>query len=123
MLLSVREEVYEIGGRLDQPTSYPSTSVAIFTDNQSFLHSPTVLLPRLDSRHPRHEISTFTNELNLILEKLTLENKTVLITGDFNVDLFRVNNNRYISDYNDMMLSYHMNNEIKSATRITDSSM
>ena len=73
-------------------------------------------------RHPRHDISTFTNELNLILEKLTLENKTVLITGDFNVDLFRVNNNRYISDYNDMMLSYHMNNEIKSATRITDSS-
>ena len=73
-------------------------------------------------RHPRYDLSTFTTELSKILAKLTSENKTVLITGDVNIDLFRINTNRSIMEFSNMMLSYHMHNQINSATRITDTS-
>ena len=46
-----------------------------------------------DYNHPKHERSDFTNTfITPLLEKLTNENKDVMIMGDFNINLI---------DYND----------------------
>jgi hypothetical protein len=69
-------------------------------------------------RHPIMSIEDFNNEfLNPLLEKVGSENKTVILLGDFNVDLLKADSN--ISNFMDILSSHSFLPTIFLPTRIT----
>ena len=59
--------------------------------------------------------------LNELLHKLSLENKSVILLGDFNVDLMKYDNHHSTSEFLDS-LSSHLFPHIIQPTRISNSS-
>ncbi len=57
---------------------------------------------------PPKENFEFYNEFSPILEKSEMNNKEVIITGDFNIDLLKVNDQHIISEYFCMLTSYSL---------------
>ncbi len=49
-----------------------------------------------------------------------MNNKEVIITGDFNIDLLKVNDKHIISEYFDMLTSYSFYHKITVPTRLTN---
>ena len=71
-------------------------------------------------RHPSVEISDFNKYyLSNLIEKLSLENKKIVLLGDFNVDLLNYDSNHDVSDFLDTMHSNLLLPHITSPTRIT----
>ncbi len=62
----------------------------------------------------------FTHELSPILQSLESTKNEVLISGDFNVDLLKVNDQNIISDYFDMLTSHSFYPKITLPTRFTN---
>ena len=73
-------------------------------------------------RHPRYIIKDFSETLSDLLLKLTAEKNDILITGDINIDLLKLDYNDSIREYYNMMNSYGFENYIKASTRITKES-
>ena len=74
-------------------------------------------------RHPCMPISEF-NELHLtdLLDKVTSENKTIFLLGDFNIDLIKNESDSNVSEYFNHLSSNHLLPHISIPTRITDRS-
>ena len=73
-------------------------------------------------RHPLMDRNEFNGYyLNELLHKLSLENKSVILLGDFNVDLMKYDNHHSTSEFLDS-LSSHLFPHIIQPTRISDSS-
>ena len=69
---------------------------------------------------PRHEVKDFTNNHVMpLLDKLSNENKDIMIMGDFNVNLINCNDDKNISNFLDTMLSHSFLPFITTPTRIT----
>ena len=69
------------------------------------------------------EISDFNKYyLSNLIEKLSLENKKIVLFGDFNVDLLNFDSNHDFSDFLDTMHSNLLLPHITSPTRITATS-
>ena len=62
------------------------------------------------------------NYLINLLDTLSSENKTVVLLGDFNADLFKYDQNSNISDFLDVMYLFLLLPHILSHTRTTASS-
>ena len=61
----------------------------------------------LNKKHPKHEVKDFTNNHMMpLLEKLSNENKDIMIMGDFNVNLINCNDDKNISNFLDTMISH-----------------
>ena len=73
-------------------------------------------------RHPNYNLNSFTDRLNDVLLKLSSEGNTAFMTGDFNIDLMRINLNKNVELYVNMVLGYHFENIVTSPTRITANS-
>ena len=59
-------------------------------------------------RHPNMSITEFNEKfLPLLLDKITLENKTCFLLGDFNINLLNVNSNNQISNFYNGLTSFH----------------
>ena len=58
--------------------------------------------------------------LTPLLNKASSENKVLLLTGDFNVDLLKADINKDFEDYLDILYSYHLLPHIIFPTRVTD---
>ena len=75
-------------------------------------------------RHPKEqeELEEFMSYLEPILKKLSDENKEIIICGDFNVDLLKINNPRYSSYLNfyNLLTSNGLLPLIVHPTRIVD---
>ncbi|XP_065679190.1 uncharacterized protein LOC136093905 [Hydra vulgaris] len=71
---------------------------------------------RHPSMNPKEFISDYFNPL---LEKLSSENKQVMLMGDFNMDLLNYNESLIISDYLDSLCSYSFYPTIIQPTRVT----
>ena len=66
------------------------------------------------------EISDFNKYyLSNVIEKLSLENKKIVLLGEFNVDLLNYDSNQDVSDFLDTMHSNLLLSHITSPTRIT----
>ena len=66
------------------------------------------------------EISDFNKYyLSNLIETLFLENRTIVLLGDFNVDLLKYDNNNDVSNFLDTMHSNLLLSHITSPTRIT----
>ena len=62
----------------------------------------------------------FINEFTPILEKLERNNKDVILSGDFNIDLLKINERNIISEYFNMLTSNSFYPKITVPTRLTN---
>ena len=71
-------------------------------------------------KHPKHEVKDFTNNHMMpLLDKLSNENKDIMIMHDFNVNLINCNDDKNTSNFLDAMLSQSLLPFITTPTRIT----
>ena len=71
-------------------------------------------------KHSKHEVKDFTNNHMMpLLDKLSNENKDIMLMGDFHVNLINCNNDKNVSNFLDTMLSHSFLPFITTPTRIT----
>jgi hypothetical protein len=70
-------------------------------------------------RAPDGEIDIFLNKLVRLIQKLLSKNKSLLLCGDWNIDLLHANNNK--KDLVDLLERYNLINTVQTPTRITNS--
>ena len=71
-------------------------------------------------RHPSMELSEFNNHyLSNLLDKLSGENKTVVLLGDFNADLLKYDKDCNVSDFLNTMYSNLPLSHIASSLHVT----
>ena len=69
-------------------------------------------------KHPIMPITEFMNLLIPVLHKISQENKTCIILGDFNIDLLKCDENNAVSNFLSIMTSYCFSPCILQPTRI-----
>ena len=82
----------------------------------------TFILRNLFYRPPidlNHNYQTFIDELTPVLNQLNKKNKEVVIAGDFNIDLLRLNEKPIFNDYFDMLITNHFIPTITLPTRLS----
>ena len=74
-------------------------------------------------RPPGGNINIFLTKIREILDTITCKfsNQKVYLMGDFNIDLFKISNNKYYSEYYSIMCSYGYSPSITRPTRVTSS--
>ena len=71
-------------------------------------------------KHPKHEVSGFTNNfITPLLDKLSNENKDIMIMGDFNINLINYNDDKNTGNFLDTMFSHSFLPYVTTPTRIT----
>ncbi len=65
----------------------------------------------------------FINEFSPILNTLEANSNAVIITGDFNIDLLKVNDKHVFSDYFDMLTSHSFYPNITFVTRLSNNNV
>ena len=71
-------------------------------------------------KHPKHEVKDFTNNHMMpLLDKLSNENKDIMITDDFKINLINCNDDQNTSNFLDAMLSHFFLPFITTLTRMT----
>ena len=71
-------------------------------------------------KHPKHGVSDFTNNyITPLLDKLSNENKDIMIMGDFNINLITYNDDKNTGNFLDTMFSQSFLPYITTPTRIT----
>ena len=73
-------------------------------------------------RRPKSDALAFINKLDEILQTLSTENKTIIITGDFNFDLFKLDSVGVMQDLVANFQSRNFFNVITKPTRVTSKS-
>ena len=74
-------------------------------------------------RHPSMNINEFNNNyLNPLLHKISMENKNLVLMGDFNINLLNAEHDANISNFVDILSSYSLLPHINLPTRITQHS-
>ncbi len=73
--------------------------------------------PSKDTREHYHE---FITELTPILNKLETNKNQTIITGDFNIDLLKINDKHIFSQYFDLLNSYSFYPKITLPTRLSN---
>ena len=71
-------------------------------------------------RHPNTNSHAFVNDLNIILPKLLKEKKQIVIIGDFNTDLLKVNDHKESERFLDTMLDNDLMPYICQPTRFDE---
>ena len=64
-------------------------------------------------------IDNFVNDIDPVVQKINAEKKLFYIMGDFNIDLLKVDSNRAIHDYLELIYSYSLMPTIYKPNRIT----
>ena len=73
-------------------------------------------------RHPNMGLAEFNDLNSKMLEKLNKENKKVYLMGDFNIDLLKVDSDKNISNYYNIITANLFVPHITLPTRITSHS-
>ena len=73
-------------------------------------------------KHPCMAIKEFNDFLSPILEQISLENKTVILLGDFNIDLIKCSSDLMTSEFFNLICYYNFLPYITLPTRITERS-
>ena len=73
-------------------------------------------------KHPNLDVSDFNNYLHRLLEKISGENKKIVLLGDFNIDLLKLDLHDDSSMYFDIISSFGLLPTILRPTRITSRS-
>ena len=74
-------------------------------------------------KHPSMNVSTFTNDhLKNMLNVIHHENKSTLLTGDFNVNLINYNKKRGTYNFLELLFNHNFTPQITLPTRVTEKS-
>ena len=73
-------------------------------------------------RESNHEISQFIDELNITIQNRKLRNKNFILSGDFNINLLKLNEKQVYANYFDMLTTNSLLPNITHPTRITRTS-
>ena len=86
-------------------------------------HKKSNILVGCIYRHPLMDLNEFNDYyLNELLYKLSSKNKSVILLGDFNVDLMKYDNHHSTNEFLDSLSSHFFLPHITQPTRIRDSS-
>lgn len=73
---------------------------------------------------PPHDViesyATFINEISPLLHELNTKNFEVIMVGDFNINLLKINEKNIINDFFDLMMNYSFFPKITCSTRFTE---
>ena len=70
-------------------------------------------------KHAKHKVKDFTNNITMpLLDKLSNENKDIMIMVDFSINLIKCNDDKNISNFLDIILSHSFLPVITTPTRI-----
>ena len=100
---------------------YKSTLIESIFVEIIFPHKSNVIVGCI-YRHPCMSIKEFNDLFSPILHKLSKENKTLIILGDFNIDLIKCNTDGKTSEFFDLVSSHNLLPYITLPTRVTDRS-
>ena len=70
-------------------------------------------------RRPKTDITSFNDKIDDILQKICSENKIMIISGDFNFDLLKLNSVETVQDYVTNFLTKQFFHTITKPTRVT----
>ena len=71
-------------------------------------------------KHPKLTLAGFNqNFIQLLLDKLSFENKNIILLGDFNIDLLHYANDNQTRIFLDQIYSSSLSSQITTQTRIT----
>ena len=73
-------------------------------------------------RHPCMSIDEFNDIISPVLHRMSTENKTIILLGDFNIDLIKCSTDESSSEFLNLVSSYNLLPYITLPTRITDRS-
>ena len=73
-------------------------------------------------RHASSDITNFNNHISSILQKVQKENKSLIIMGDFNINLVNYDSHPETNDFINLMVSHYLLHHILHPTRVTDHS-
>ena len=73
-------------------------------------------------RYPSSDITNFNNHISSILQKVQKENKSLIIMGDFNINLVNYDSHPETNDFINLMVSHYLLPRILHQTRVTDHS-
>ena len=73
-------------------------------------------------RYPSSDITNFNNHISSILQKVQKENKSLIIMGDFNINLVNYDSHPETNDFINLMVSRYLLPHILHPTRVTDHS-
>ena len=73
-------------------------------------------------RHPSTDMSNFIDHIDLALQKVQKENKTVFMMGDFNINLLKYQSDPETKDFINLMVSHYLLPHNLHPTRVTDHS-
>ena len=111
-------------------TSLQSTKLIDFTHQNSqtwegmFIEienlNKTVIIGNIyrPPRESNHEISQFIDELNITIQNRKLRNKKIILSGDFNINLLKLNEKQVYANYFDMLTTNSLLPNITHPTRI-----
>jgi len=97
--------------------SFQTPFIDILTIKITFPNRTNILVCNI-YRHHSISIKTFIEKLQPLLEKFNLTKMSVIIVGDFNINLFNTTSCQ-IKDFNETMVINNFFQGVKSATRIT----
>ena len=73
-------------------------------------------------RHPSSDITNFNNHISSILQKVQKENKSLIMMGDFNINLVNYDSHPETNDFINLMVSHYLLPHILHPARVTDHS-
>ena len=87
----------------------------------SFFENSANILVGSFYRHPKTDSDdSFNNSLSDTLQKITNENKVIVIAGDFNYDLLKIDSDQYAKTFIEQMYSFILQPCILEPTRIVN---
>ena len=86
------------------------------------MHSKNIIIGTIYRSPSFPKAQEFTNSLSVLIDNIQHENKHIIITGDFNIDLLQIATVAPNMEFLDMLISYNLLPKISLPTRITQSS-
>ena len=71
-------------------------------------------------RHPKQKDKEFLPYLSSTLKKIKKENEKIILTGDFNLNLLKIDKNKVITEFLDFLIAKCLTPQILGLTRITE---
>jgi hypothetical protein len=112
----------QLNYRLLSVSSQSNTWDGMFLEIDNFSNANRSIIIGNIYRPPHNNVAnyrTFFDEMNEILHNFQRQKKEILIAGDFNLDLLKINENQHIKEYFDLIMANGFLPKITLPTRLT----
>ena len=113
---------YHVRTDLTLPESIEYESLFVEITNQTTTRQRNVVIGIIYRSPSGKNFNEFFEKLEIIISKVSNENKDVIVLGDFNIDLLKIESDKNASKLLDLFAGNNMVPMINLPTRVTDSS-